>query len=255
MTPSPDTAMTSPFPLSTAARLVGLVRLGRCRAAMLAAGAIGCGNGNEYAVVVRDPHLVTLRDDPTPARVEDGAPILATGTHDGAPWTLVVFRESDGALRLRCTVCNADAILVGADRVMHVWGSASARDLGLERPPASDESRDALVALPYRYCGFPTRHACRDAAWEGTRVTPWSNVAEIRVRNGTSYAASPATLVLAAGFAALGGLFLAGLASDRPAVRVGGVIGAGGTWVLSGAFVTAFVDSNRGRVIDSGAPR
>ena len=222
----------------------------------VAFGMTGCASTREYTVVVRDPKLVTLLEAPTPARAEDGAPTIAQGTRDGAPWSLVVFREPDGGLRLRCAACSLDATLVGADGIMHVSGGVTAAEVGLERPSPDDVERGALVALPYSYCGFPGRRRCLEAKWQGTRVTPWSNVSQVRLIRGSSAFGSPGVLVTAAGVAAFGALFfLGGLRSDRPGVVASGAIGGGGMLILSAALVKAFFDAKSESVIDSGVGR
>src|SRR5919206_180769 len=88
--------------------------------ALLASSAVGCvGFPHEYTVRVKDPRAVTVADVPTPESPADGAPVIATGVHHDDRWSVVMFREGDGTLRLRCAACNRDAFLVGADGVMH----------------------------------------------------------------------------------------------------------------------------------------
>jgi hypothetical protein len=214
-------------------------------------GATGCEGPHEYTILVKDPGAVNVVDAPVLKSLADGAPIIDSGTHGDDAWSLVMFREHDGTLRLRCKACNRDALLVGADGVMHVTSEQPPALLGLERPAPERVAEGALLSLPYRYCGFPGRRSCAGALWEGRRVTPWSNVTEVRARRGTSQLGSPALLVGAGLVAAIGVAFIAGGAhSDHPAEQVAG-IGAGGGLVSLGAlFVKLFVDGKSERVID-----
>lgn len=214
-------------------------------------GPVGCGGPHEYTITVKDPRAVTLYGVPTPATVADGAPVVATGTNGGDPWTVVMFREPDGGLRLRCAACGRDASLVAGDGVMHVVDDAEPGTLGLVRPAPSEVDRGALVLLPYDYCGFPTRHGCGAAAWEGRRATPWSNVSEIRARNGTRGTSSPLILVAAGVTGLVSALFLVGgLQSDRPAAEVLATAGGAGMLALSATLVKIFIDGNIERRID-----
>ena len=211
----------------------------------------GCASPHEFTIRVKDPRLVRIEDTPTPASLADGAPTIASGVHSDDPWSLVVFREDDGALRLRCRMCNRDAFLVGADGVMHFKDEREAADAGLARPSPEYVAHGALVALPYSYCGFPGRRGCRGGEWSGRRLTPWSNVVEVRERRGPRETGSP--LILAGGifFAALGTVFLvSGLRSDHPGEQVGGAIAGGGLYSLSALFIKFFVDGHSERVID-----
>jgi hypothetical protein len=212
-----------------------------------------CAAPHEYTIQVKDPRAVALAAAATPASPADGAPTLATGMHDGRAWTLVVFREEDGSLRLRCQACNRDAFLIASEGVMHVVNEASPETLGLVRPASAEVAHGALVTLPYSYCGFPTRHGCSDGAWSGSRVTPWSNVSEVRARRGTSETGSPLVLAAAvlAGLVGTSGLVI-GLSDDPPAARVGGVLGGSGALTLSAWFMKLFIEGNSETVLDRG---
>jgi hypothetical protein len=135
---------------------------------------------------------------------------------------------------------------------MHVVDSASPDALGLVRPPPVDVERGAFVALDYHYCGFSGRRGgCRGGEWNGRRVTPWSNVREVRARRGTSSSGSPFVLAGALLVGAFGaGVLISSVQSDYPAVRVAGALGGAGGLVLSGAFLKMFLDGNSERVLD-----
>jgi len=214
----------------------------------------GCSGPHEYTIIVKDPHRVELSgvDVPTPARVADGAPTIASGPNDEATrWALVIFREDDGGLRLRCAACQRDAYLVAGDGVMHVISDAEPDALGLIRPPSNEIDAGALVRMPYHYCGFPSKRGCRGAAWDGVRVTPWSNVTEVRARNATTTMGSPVMLVAAALAGGIGTAFvIEGVTNDRPAVNVVSTAGGVAMLVLSAVIVKAFVDGNIERRID-----
>lgn len=184
----------------------------------LGVGLGGCAGPHEYTVTVKDPRGVRLADVPTPAAVADGAPTVAAGLDGRDPWALVMFREADGGLRLRCAACKRDACLVASDGVMHVVANEDPDAIGLVRPSPSDVERGALIALPYHYCGFPSRRGCRAGAWSGWRVTPWSNVTEVRARNGARETGSPVVLV----GAALAGIARHGLRGRRSHERPSG---------------------------------
>lgn len=217
----------------------------------LGVGLVGCAAPHEYTITVKDPRAVRLYGVPTPATVADGAPAVAAGTNGGDPWSLVMFREPDGGLRLRCAACSRDAYLVAGDGVMHVVADADPEALGLMRPSPSEVDGGALALLPYHYCGFTSKHGCRAAAWDGVRVTPWSNVTEIRARNGTRETGSPLVLVAAGVAGFVGTAFLVGgLRSDRPAVEVLGTAGGVGILALSAVLVRIFIDGNIERRID-----
>jgi len=220
----------------------------------------GCGL-HEYTIQVKDPRAVTLLDTPTPATAADGAPILASGTHYGKPWSLHVLRDPDGALRLRCALCNKnankDAFLVGVDGSMHMGGEASPEALGLMRPSAADVEHGARVVVPYRYCGFSRRRGgCEDAAWSGARVTAWANVTEVRDRRGTAAAGSPVALVAAVVLGGFGAFLVgAGVTSDKPTNQIAAPILGATLLLLSAGLVTLFVDGYPDRVLDSPATR
>ena len=217
----------------------------------LGLGLVGCAVPYEYTVIVKDPRAVTLHGVPTPATVADGAPVVAAGPTTDPPWSLVMFREPDGGLRLRCASCSRDAYLVAGDGVMHVVADATPEAVGLVRPSPSDVDHGALALLPYHYCGFPSKHGCRAAAWDGIRATPWSNVAEIRARNGPRETGSPLLLAAAGVTGLVGTVFLVGgLRSDRPAVEVLSTAGGAGLLALTAVIVKVFVDGNIERRID-----
>lgn len=221
----------------------------------LALGPLGCATPHEYTITVKDPRAVRVHDVSTgvrtPATVSDGAPVVAADPRGSPPWSIVMFREADGGLRLRCAGCSRDAYLVAGDGVMHVIADAEPDVLGLVRPSPSEVAAGAVVLLPYHYCGFPSKRGCRAAAWDGFRVTPWSNVTEIRARNGPRETGSPFILAGAALTTAVGGVFVVeGLRSPRPAVEVVGTAGGAGLLALSAALVKLFVDGNIERRID-----
>jgi hypothetical protein len=226
-------------------------RKGVVLAPVLAAGALGCAIPHEYTITVKDPGAVRLRGVATPATVADGAPVLSAAPRGNTPWSIVMFREPDGGLRLRCARCRRDAYLVAGDGVMHLIGGAEPGALGLVRPSPSDVEAGAVVALPYQYCGVPTKRGCRAALWEGYRVTPWSNVTEIRARNGPKETGSPIILGGAALTTAVAAVFVVeGLRSPHPAVEVLGTAGGAGLLALSAVLVKLFVDGNIERRID-----
>jgi len=228
---------------------------------IVAAALSGCSGPHEYTIVVKDPRRVQLAgvDVPTPARPADGAPTIAAQPNHDPPWALVVFREDDGGLRLRCAACGRDAYLVAGDGVMHVLSDQEPDALGLVRPTSNDAnadaSADALVQLPYSYCGFPAKHGCRAAAWDGVRVTPWSNVIEVRKRNAARALGSPVMLVAAGIAGGVGTAFVIdGATSDHPAVGALGIAAGTGMLVLGAAIVKAFIDGNIERRIDPPSP-
>ncbi len=236
---------------------VRLALVGSCVA--VATVLAGCSGPHEYTIVVKDPRRVELAgiDVRTPARPADGAPTIAAGPNHDPPWALVVFREDDGGLRLRCAACARDAYLVAGDGVMHVISDEEPDAIGLVRPHSSGAGAGAggdansLVQLPYSYCGFPSKHGCRAAAWDGVRVTPWSNVTEVRKRNAVKMVGSPIMLVAAAIAGGVGSAFVIdGVQSDHPAAAVLGVAAGTGMLVLSAVIVKAFIDGNIERRID-----
>ncbi len=220
---------------------------------LCAAAVAGCSGPHQYTIVVKDPRRVELAGVgvPTPARPADGAPTIAAGPNENPRWALVVFREDDGGLRLRCAACGRDAYLVAGDAVMHVESDAEPEAIGLVRPSSRDVDAGARVQLPYHYCGFPSRRGCRGGAWDGVRVTPWSNVTEVRKRNATKMMGSPFMLLGAAIPAGVGTAFVIdGAGSDHSGVAVLGVAAGIGMLALSSAIVIAFIDGNIERRID-----
>jgi hypothetical protein len=213
-----------------------------------------CSQTREYTVKVVDPRAVTIEGIDTPARPSDPAPTVASRDVGSKPWSASLTREADGGLRLRCRACDRDGILIGGDGLMRETSDLPPGVLGLVRPTPEEVALGALVNVPYSFCGSPRKHGCGDSAWNGRRVTRWSNVAEVRVREGPASAGSP--LILGASiFAGAGGTFflVEGLRSGPPAASVAGTAAGVVGLAFAAALAKMFIEGHIEHVIDNGA--